>query len=186
MKNDNIAKNVSSSKADRSSVTDNNSDNDVDYKNNSPSNSRSKSTSNKSPSSGNIKGVQASFFYLLDPELYGLSTLLFGMFRLPSSPLILNTFYQIQNHKPAQVAIIFLIHISDFLHHFTCILLGKNIAPLKVKSVINLIQNRMDTLLTCNTKCTQKKTLENSRVLVSRRRDSNPRPLRPERSALPN
>lgn len=57
MKNDNNVKNVSSKKTGKSSVTDNNSDNDVDYKNNSASNSRSKSTSNISPSSGNIKGV---------------------------------------------------------------------------------------------------------------------------------
>ena len=57
MKNDNNAKNVSSKKTGKSSITDNNSDNDVDYKNISTSNSRSKSTSNKSPSSGNIKGV---------------------------------------------------------------------------------------------------------------------------------
>lgn len=35
----------------------NNSDNDVDYKNNSIENSRSKSTSNKRPSSGNIRSV---------------------------------------------------------------------------------------------------------------------------------
>ncbi|MBP1755467.1 MAG: hypothetical protein H6Q59_1865 [Firmicutes bacterium] len=55
MKNDNITKGVSSNKTGKSSVTDNNSDNDVDYKNNSASNSRSKSTSNKSPSADNIK-----------------------------------------------------------------------------------------------------------------------------------
>ncbi len=57
MKNDNKARKVSSDKLGKSSVTNNNSDNDVDFKNNSASNSRSKSTSNKAPSSGNIKGV---------------------------------------------------------------------------------------------------------------------------------
>ena len=57
MKSDNITKKVSPDKPGKSSVTDNNSDNDVDYKNNSASNSRSKSTSNKTQSSGNIKGV---------------------------------------------------------------------------------------------------------------------------------
>jgi hypothetical protein len=41
------AKNVSSKKTGKSSVTNNNSDNDVDFKNGSAVDSRSKSTSNK-------------------------------------------------------------------------------------------------------------------------------------------
>lgn len=41
------SKNTSSKKTGKSSITNNNSDNDVDFKNSSPVDSRSKSTSNK-------------------------------------------------------------------------------------------------------------------------------------------
>lgn len=48
----NNSKNTSSKKTGKSNVSDNNSDNDVDYKNGSAVDSRSKSTSNKAAESG--------------------------------------------------------------------------------------------------------------------------------------